>query len=244
MSKTKIFIIIFLLFLISLIDIKTTNAVSTWTLDGQKLSTDSIYVGEMVGVSFYVHGIGLSGKTKDCVDVDIKVDGDSFFNSKCCNEIVAADEIWSVSFSTEKICYFSPSIRFQTKGTYDLVINISNGIMYPLQVSVVDFPVIKPPVDNGNGNTGNGGSSWNPFKFKTIVEIAENITTIIFWIATSIAAIMIVIGGLLLTTSAGDPAKALKGRNTVIYAIAGFAIMSLAKGIIALIQAMLGVGEQ
>ena len=243
MKEIKIFIIIFLLFLTSLVDTKTTNAVSTWTLDGQKLSTDSIYVGEMVGVSFYVKGVGLSDRTGDCVDVDVMVEGRSLISSKCCNEITAEHD-WGVDFSTEKICYFSPSIRFQTKGTYDVVINMSNGIAYPLQVSVVDFPVIKPPVDNGNGNTGNGGSSWNPFKFKTIVEIAENITTIIFWIATSIAAIMIVIGGLLLTTSAGDPAKALKGRNTVIYAIAGFAIMSLAKGIIALIQAMLGVGEQ
>jgi hypothetical protein len=81
----------------------------------------------------------------------------------------------------------------------------------------------------------------NPITSSTIEDVINKIISIVYWIATSLAFVMIVIGGFLMTMSAGDPQKVAKGRNAVFYAIAGFAVMSLARGIVALVQAFLGV---
>ena len=64
---------------------------------------------------------------------------------------------------------------------------------------------------------------------KTVIGTIIN--TILF-ILGAVAVLMVIIGGIQYTTSAGDPALAKKGRETVIYAIIGLVIAFLAYAII------------
>ena len=50
-------------------------------------------------------------------------------------------------------------------------------------------------------------------------------------IAIPLCAIMVLIGGFQMMTSSGNPEKFKSGRNTILYAAAGFAVVLLAKGI-------------
>jgi hypothetical protein len=86
-------------------------------------------------------------------------------------------------------------------------------------------------------------SGGGPVSSSDLFELIDRIIGIVFWIATTFSFFMIVIGGFLMVTSAGDPQKVGRGRNTVFYAIVGFAVMSLSKGIVALLLALLGVKE-
>ena len=55
-----------------------------------------------------------------------------------------------------------------------------------------------------------------------------NIVSALFWIVGIIAVVVLIIAGIMYMTSAGDPGKAAKAKNAVLYAIIGLivAIMS------------------
>ena len=53
--------------------------------------------------------------------------------------------------------------------------------------------------------------------------------------------LLIMIGGFTIMTAAGNPEKITKGRKIIIYAIIGFAIMAISRGILALIYLILGI---
>ncbi len=93
---------------------------------------------------------------------------------------------------------------------------------------------------------GDSGATENlgALKWESIVDFANHVINIIFGIIVSFAFIAIVIGGILMVTSAGDPTRVAKARNTIFFALAGFAIASLSKGIVSLIQAIMGVKEK
>lgn len=82
-----------------------------------------------------------------------------------------------------------------------------------------------------------------PLDDDTFPELAERIASVIFWIVSSFAFVMIIVGGFLMVTAGGEPRKITKGRNTIFYALAGFAIASMSKGIVALVQAIMGAKE-
>jgi hypothetical protein len=58
-------------------------------------------------------------------------------------------------------------------------------------------------------------------------------------LAIPLCAIMVLIGGFQIITSAGNPEKFKSGRNTILYAAAGFAVVLLAKGVSVGIQSFL-----
>lgn len=58
-------------------------------------------------------------------------------------------------------------------------------------------------------------------------------------IAIPLCAIMVLVGGFQMMTSAGNPEKLKTGRNTILYAVAGFAVVLLAKGVSVGIQSFL-----
>ena len=62
----------------------------------------------------------------------------------------------------------------------------------------------------------------------------------IFYFLVSITVLMIIMGGVTIMTSAGSVERANKGKNYIIYAIAGLAIALIAKAIPALVKAMMG----
>jgi len=72
-------------------------------------------------------------------------------------------------------------------------------------------------------------------------NIIYNITNWIFFIMTLVAVLMIVFGGFVYITAAGDPAKAGKGKSILTYAVIGLAIALIAKLVPSLIRFILRV---
>lgn len=76
---------------------------------------------------------------------------------------------------------------------------------------------------NDIGSAFPGGTQQN----YSIRDIARLIINWALYIAAIIAVIFIIIGGFMYITSAGDPAKATKGRTTLVNALIGLTIIIL-----------------
>ncbi len=69
---------------------------------------------------------------------------------------------------------------------------------------------------------------------------AQAIINFLFTIAIPLCGIMVLVGGFQMLTAAGDPAKFSNGRKTILYAVAGFAVVLIAGGVATLIRNTLG----
>lgn len=68
----------------------------------------------------------------------------------------------------------------------------------------------------------------------------QAIINFLFTIAIPLCAIMVLVGGFQMLTAAGDPTKFSNGRKTILYAVAGFAVILVAGGVATLIRNVLG----
>jgi len=76
------------------------------------------------------------------------------------------------------------------------------------------------------------------------LEVKDTLGTIgniVFYVLLSLAALMIIIGGIMFVTAAGSTEQTTKARNIMIYALIGIVIAALAKGRVALIESTLGI---
>ena len=78
------------------------------------------------------------------------------------------------------------------------------------------------------GVTEAGGTSTGP-KLDTLIQ---NIINILLYVIGAVAVIMIVIGGIEYVTSAGDPAKTKKAKDTILYSVVGLVVALLAYAIV------------
>ena len=67
---------------------------------------------------------------------------------------------------------------------------------------------------------------------RDVNTIVRTIINVIIYIVGLLAVIMIVYGGILYTTSAGDPGKVKKAKDTILYGIVGLVIAVLAFAIV------------
>ena len=74
-------------------------------------------------------------------------------------------------------------------------------------------------LDTPTGNTG-------------LMDIVKNIFNVVIGVVGLIAVVMIVIGGISYTTSAGDSSKVKKAKDTILYGIVGLVISLLAFAIV------------
>ena len=81
----------------------------------------------------------------------------------------------------------------------------------------------------------------NPLEYETLGELIDSIIEFIFNIAVVVAPLMAIIGAFYLLTSGGDPKKIGIGKNIIIYTLIGLAIILLARGLIAMIESIIGV---
>lgn len=81
----------------------------------------------------------------------------------------------------------------------------------------------------------------NPLEYETFGELIDAIIKFIFYIAVVVAPLMIIIGAFYLLTAGGDPKKIGTGKNIIIYTLIGLAIVMLARGLIAMIESIIGV---
>ena len=66
----------------------------------------------------------------------------------------------------------------------------------------------------------------------SLTEIVQSILNWIFGIIGIVAVVMIIIGGFNFMTSAGDPGKVKKGKDTILYGIIGLVVALLAFAIV------------
>lgn len=81
----------------------------------------------------------------------------------------------------------------------------------------------------------------NPLEYETFGELIDAIIDFIFYIAVVVAPLMIIIGAFYLLTAGGDPKKIGTGKNIIIYTLIGLAIVMLARGLIAMVESVIGV---
>jgi hypothetical protein len=104
--------------------------------------------------------------------------------------------------------------------------------------------------NGGNGGDGNGGivgsvsiELENPLEADTFEELVEGIINFVFMLALAVVPLMVIIGALYLITAGGNPTRVETGKKIIFFAMIGFAIVLLAKGLVALLKNILGVKE-
>ncbi len=80
----------------------------------------------------------------------------------------------------------------------------------------------------------------NPLEIDSIEGLIQNIVDWIFKIALIIAPIIIVIAGIVIITAGGNPDRITKGKKIIIWTVIGFLIIVFSKGIINLIEYVIG----
>ena len=100
------------------------------------------------------------------------------------------------------------------------------------------------PAGGGQAPAGGGQApsqtiSIDPLIGTDFQTVAQRIISNLVVIAIPITSIMVLVGAFQILTSAGDPEKAKKGRNTILYAVIGFAFVLLAEGVSFIIQDVL-----
>ena len=83
----------------------------------------------------------------------------------------------------------------------------------------------------GAGGYPGGGVIENPLGTKNIIEVINNVLNYLIYISVPILAIMILIGGFQILTARGEPGKITSGKQTITYAVIGFIIILVSKGI-------------
>jgi hypothetical protein len=156
-------------------------------------------------------------------------------STKCCTRFTRTLESVSKEMRAANCKYTFREIFRSTPdflgGSVSLSIKLGDQILKTFSVNVFHDPkydYVVPSLDPVSGNL-------------SAVAFVDRMIGVIFWLASSLAFMMIIVGGFMMTTAMGDPQRISKGRNTVFYAIAGFAIMSVSRGIVALVQAIMGV---
>ena len=81
----------------------------------------------------------------------------------------------------------------------------------------------------------------NPLVSTSFQEMITRIGNWIFTLAIGILPIMILIGAYVMTTGGGNPQKRILGKKIIIYAVIGFIIIALTRGIIALLRVILRI---
>ena len=81
----------------------------------------------------------------------------------------------------------------------------------------------------------------NPLASDSIEDLIEGIITFIFWVATALAPLMIVIAAFYFVTSGGNPQQVQIAKRIILYTVIGYAIILLSRGIIAIIIEILDV---
>lgn len=76
----------------------------------------------------------------------------------------------------------------------------------------------------------------NPLKANSFQELILNIVDFLFNLAIPIMALMIIWGGFLFVTATGKEESIRQGKQLILWAVIGFIVILLAKGLIAFLQ--------
>ncbi len=80
----------------------------------------------------------------------------------------------------------------------------------------------------------------NPIRYGTIPQVIDAIVNFIMIVSIPLLAGAVIYGGLIMITSAGKPEKFNEGWKTILFAIVGFIVVLLAKGVALAIKNFFG----
>lgn len=80
----------------------------------------------------------------------------------------------------------------------------------------------------------------NPLEFESLEQLLDAIIDFLIKIGAPLAVIMIIYAGFTWMFAAGEPEKISKARSIIIWTIVGYSIILVAKGILLVVQSVLG----
>lgn len=92
----------------------------------------------------------------------------------------------------------------------------------------------------GKSNCPSGQILKDPLGCRTFEQILDSIANFLIIISAPIVAIMVLYGGYQILFAGGSPEKFKEGKQTILYAVIGFIIILVAKGVTLLIKNILG----
>lgn len=250
-----LFPILFLNFFIPFL--ADASAVVTWKIDSSKVEPQVIFKGEDISVSVTIRGDGFflpssgSGSCsseKKCTMIKIDYGGSGGAlppaSSACCLEVKGSMVDNRCVGSNFVSCDYNFGWSFKFAGNYKITVTgtsfqgggAQNTISETVigNVRVIEKPEKPNPIDK---------SKINPVGATKIEEFIDKASGSIYWIATGILVLVILAAGINILIAAGDPLKIQQGKNALFYALIGFALMAMSKGIIDLIRLVIGVKE-
>lgn len=90
------------------------------------------------------------------------------------------------------------------------------------------------------GGTTGGLTLANPLGSNSIIKIISNVLDWLIIYSIPILALMILIGGFQILTAKDSPEKVASGRKTIQYAVIGFIIILISKGIALILLNIIG----
>ncbi len=97
-------------------------------------------------------------------------------------------------------------------------------------------PLVGGGCDIGSGINCRRGNWPMLCLLSTIYRVADWV----FFVVLAISTVMVIAGGVIITTAGGDPGKVTTGRNYITYAMLGLLVALLSKAIPAVARALLG----
>jgi heme/copper-type cytochrome/quinol oxidase subunit 2 len=80
----------------------------------------------------------------------------------------------------------------------------------------------------------------NPIEAESFEALINSIINIIFMVGVIVAPIMFIVAGFFFLTAAGNPQQLEKAKKTMLWTAVGLFIILFAKGIISVLQSLLG----
>lgn len=81
----------------------------------------------------------------------------------------------------------------------------------------------------------------SPITHRTFGALVDAIISFIFTISLAIVPLLIMIGAFNIVTAGGDIKKVAAGKSIITYALIGFTILLLAKGLISVLEQVIGI---
>ena len=206
-----------------------------WEIQNVQIKPSNIVgVGGTVTVSFDFYGSPLAIRGQQAVEPFVSFgDGESELGSAC---------IGNPDANSPQKCSYTFTHSYDTPGEYTITINLNAiGVGFggggggTLTSETRRIIVASPPSPTP-------GPTQNPIMATSVESLLQSITNFVYWIVSALLLVMIALGGLTYLTSAGNPEAVSKANRILFYSLLGFAIMSLARGIIQLVLVLIGRG--
>ena len=113
---------------------------------------------------------------------------------------------------------------------------IGNIILTILMAGLIVMPVGAYTCDSGSARVKSGGSAdvtspaecAQPKEDREVGKVIAQVINVVLSVLGIVAVLVIIIGGLMYATSAGDANKASRAKNMILYAVIGLAAAGLA----------------